>query len=139
VPPAVHWPSVAVADLSLGDLAANIVLRTVGVERDLRSVEHHQQFGLVGVQAREQPVERGEAGPALEDPVEAGAKRCLTPRRRIAAIDLEVGIEPPNQAAHPLLGGTMPVGEGIELMDQPLDMDPAEGVAADIELTRMGC
>src|SRR6202022_3433200 len=83
------------ADLSLGDLAANIVLRTVGVERDLRAVEHHQKFGLVGVGAGEQPVERGKAGPALEDSVEAGAKRCLPRRRRIAAIGFEVGIEPP--------------------------------------------
>ena len=62
----------AAADLALGDLAADVVFGAVGVERDLRAIEHHQQFGLVGVQAGEQPIEGGKAGAAPEDAVEAG-------------------------------------------------------------------
>ena len=82
------------------------------------------------MQAREQPVEGGEAGPSFEDPVEAGAQGGLARRRRIAAIGLEIAIEPPDQAAHALLGGTVPVGEGVELMDQPFGMNPAQAVAS---------
>ena len=58
------------ADFSLGDLAADVVLGSVGVERDLRTIEDHEQFGLIGMKASQQPVESGEAGPTLEDPVE---------------------------------------------------------------------
>src|SRR5271169_3672538 len=58
------------ADLSLDDVAADIALRSIGVERDVRPIKNHQQFGLVGVQPGEQAVERGEAGSALEDAVE---------------------------------------------------------------------
>src|ERR1700675_217466 len=57
-------------DLPPGDVAADVVLRSVGVQRDFGSVEHHQQLGLVGVEPREQAVERDEAGLALEDAVE---------------------------------------------------------------------
>src|SRR5258708_30552777 len=56
------------ADLSLDDVAADIALRSVGLERDLWPIENHQQFGLAGVQPGDQAVERGEAGSALEDP-----------------------------------------------------------------------
>ncbi len=49
-------------DLPLGDLAADVVLRAVGVQRDFRAVENHQQFGFVGEQPSEQAVEGGEAG-----------------------------------------------------------------------------
>src|SRR4051794_34771637 len=62
----------AAADLALGDLAADVILGAVGVEWNLRAIEHPQQLGLVGVQAGEQPVEDSEAGSAPEDPVEAG-------------------------------------------------------------------
>ena len=62
------------------------------------------------------------------------SKRCLARLRWVAAIGFEVGIEPPYQAAHALLSSTMPVGEGVELVNQPLGMDPAQTVATDIEL-----
>ena len=62
------------ADLSLGYLAADVVFRAVGVQRDLGVVEHHQQLGLVGVQPLKQAVEGGEAGTAPEDAVEARAQ-----------------------------------------------------------------
>jgi hypothetical protein len=52
-------------DLALGDMKANVALGTIGVERDLRAIEHHQQLWLVGVQPLEQPIERDETGAAM--------------------------------------------------------------------------
>ena len=57
------------ADLALDDLAADVALRTVGVERDLRPIEHHQQLGFVGMQPLEQAIERGESGASVKDAV----------------------------------------------------------------------
>ncbi len=42
------------------------------LQRDLRAVEHHQQFGFVGVQSGQQSVKGGKASAASEYPVEAG-------------------------------------------------------------------
>jgi hypothetical protein len=41
------------------------------------------------------------------------------------AVGLEIGVEPPDQRAHALLSGVLLVGEGVELVDQALGMDPA--------------
>jgi len=41
----------------------------------LRAVEHDQKFGLVGMQPREQAVQRDEAGAAAEDAIEPRAQR----------------------------------------------------------------
>src|SRR5215208_163421 len=62
------------ADLAPGDLGADVVLRSVGVQRDLGAVEHSEQVGLVGVQPREQPVQGDETGPTPEEAVKAGAQ-----------------------------------------------------------------
>ena len=69
----------AAADLAFGDLAADIVFRAVGVERDLGAVEHHQQLGFVGVQACQQSIESDEAGAAQEDPVELAGQDGFAP------------------------------------------------------------
>ena len=90
--------------------------------------------GLLACSRCEQAVERGEAGAAAEDAVEPGAQLGLRRGVGIGAVGLEVGVEPPDQAAHCCLGGAMLVGEGIKLMHQPLGMDPAQGVATDVEL-----
>src|SRR3954454_12266492 len=63
------------ADLAPRHLTANVVLRAVGVERDFRPLQHHQQLGLIGMQPRQQAIQRGEAGAAQEDAVEAYAQR----------------------------------------------------------------
>jgi hypothetical protein len=63
----------ATADVAPGDLAADIVLGVVGVQRDLWAVEDEEEFGLIGVEASEQAVEGGEIGAALENAVEARA------------------------------------------------------------------
>jgi hypothetical protein len=60
----------AAADFASGDVAADVILRSVGVQRNLWSVEYHQQFGLVGMKPREQTVEGDEAGLAREDAIE---------------------------------------------------------------------
>ena len=116
-------------------MAADVVFGSVGVERDFWPVEHHQQLGLVGMKTSEQPIEGGKAGLSLEDAVKSGAQGGPSCRRRIAAVGLQIGVEPPDQAAHPLLGSAMVVGEGIELVDQPLGMDPAQSMAANLELS----
>ncbi len=46
----------AAADLASDDLAADVVFGAIGVERDLRAFEHHQQFRLVGEQPGEQAI-----------------------------------------------------------------------------------
>src|SRR5216684_4732679 len=125
----------AAADFAFGDVAADVVFGAVGVEWDLRVIEHHQQFGFIGMQPGEQSIEGGKAGLALKDPVEAGAQRGLVFGGRIAAIGFQVAVEPPDKAADALLGGIVAVGEGVELVDQPLGMDPAQPMPADIELS----
>ncbi len=55
------------ADLPPRDATTDVVLLPVGVKRYFRPLQHHQQLGLVGVQPRQQPVQRGEAGVAEED------------------------------------------------------------------------
>src|SRR5208283_383582 len=124
----------AAADLAFGHLAADVVLRTIGVQRDLRVVEHHQELGLVGVQPLEQAVEGGKAGGAQEDAVEARPHFAAAARRRCQAIGLEVGVVPPDQPADMLLGGALLVGERLQLVHQALGMDPAQAMLADIEL-----
>ena len=122
------------ADLALGHLAADVVLRAVGVQRDLRVIEHHQQLGLVGVQPLQQAVEGGEAGAPLEDAVEARPQLAAPAWRRLEPVGLQVGIEPPDQPADMLLGGALLVGERLQLVHQALGVDPAQRVLADVEL-----
>ena len=122
------------ADLALGDLATNVVLGAVGVERDLGPFEHHEQFALVGAQAREQTVERGEAGLVAEDAIEPRRQGRLARRGRMAAPSLETAVVRPDHAADAALGGALGVGEGIEFVDQAFGVDPAQAMRADIEL-----
>ena len=84
----------ATANLALGDLAADGVFGAVGVQRNFRPVESHQQLGFVGMDPREQSIEGGKTGLSLEDAVETGAQGGSALRRRIATIGLEIRIEP---------------------------------------------
>jgi hypothetical protein len=54
--------------------------------------------------------------------------------RAITTIRLEVGIEPPDQRSHTLLCSAVSVGEGVKLVDKPLGVDPAQSMAAELEL-----
>src|SRR5512134_2898276 len=124
----------AAGDLALDHLGAQILFRAVRVQRHLWPVQHQQQLLLVRVKSLEQAVEAGKTGAPAEDPVEPCPQRhSLVPIRR-APVGLQVGIEPPDQGAQELLGGVLPLREGIELMDQPLGMDPTQSVLVDCEL-----
>src|SRR5947209_19446029 len=113
------------ADLALDDVAADVALRTVGVQRNLRPVEHHQQLGFIGMQPLEQAIEGGKSGAPVENAVKAGAHLAAASGSGLGAIRLEIGVEPPDQVAHTLLGGSVQVGEGVELVHQPFGMHPA--------------
>ena len=73
------------ADLALCHVVADGVFRCVGMERNLRAVEDDEQFGLAGMQALEQTVERDEAGALLKDQIEAGVEFRLGGARRGAS------------------------------------------------------
>ena len=49
-------------------------------------------------------------------------------------VDGESAIREPDQSTQELLGGMLPVGEGVEFVYQPLGMHPAQSVAIDREL-----
>ena len=60
----------ATADLPLRYVAADVAFRSIGVQWDVWMVEHGQQFGLVGMQPRQQAIEGDEAGATAEDAVD---------------------------------------------------------------------
>src|SRR5271169_1513354 len=122
------------ADLALGDLATDIVLGAVGVQRDIGPFEHFEQFALVGPLAGQQTIESGEAGLVAEDAVEPRRQDRLALRRGMAAPGLQIGVEEPDQAADASLRGALSVGERIEFVNQPFVMDPAQAVLTDVEL-----
>src|SRR5712691_9553598 len=87
----------AAADLAPDDLAADVALGAVGVQRDLRVVENQQQLGLFGVQSGQQPIEGGKAGLPLEDMVEASAQILLSARRGRRFVILEIVVKTPDE------------------------------------------
>ena len=91
------------ADLSFDDLTADVVFRSVGVERDFGTVEDDEQLGLVGVKAFEQLVELGETGATLEDGVEALRQFGLCAGLWLKLVGLEIVVERPDQVAQRLL------------------------------------
>jgi len=107
----------AAADLAPGDMAADVILRSVGVQGDLRPVEHHQQFGLVGVEPGEQTIEGHEASFAREDAIEPYPQRGLASSGRSATIGLEIAVEVPDQVTDGGLGGAVLFSEGVELVN----------------------
>ena len=63
------------ADLAACDLAADVVLGAIGMQRHRGMIQHPQQVRLVGPQSCQQAIERGKAGAAAEDAVEPRAQR----------------------------------------------------------------
>ena len=118
-------------------MKADVAFGSIGVKRYLRPIKHHQQLWLVGVQPREQAIERDEAGASMEDAVEACAQFATAPRGGGGAIRLEVVVEAPDQRARALLRRAMQIGEGVQLMHQPFGMYPAQRVVANGELARV--
>ena len=82
----------------------------------------------------QQAVEFGKGGICREDGIEAAAELGAPSLARALAVGLEVGIEPPEPCADALLLAAPLLGEAIERVDQPLGVDPAERMMADIEL-----
>ena len=58
-------------EFAAGNLATDVVLGAVGMQRRLGAVEHHEQFVLVGMQPREQTIEGDETGAVAEDAIES--------------------------------------------------------------------
>jgi hypothetical protein len=83
----------AAADLALHPLAADAAFRTVAVQRNLRPVERHQQFALVGVQPLKQTIEGEEAGAAAKDAIKADAHLAAAPGRRLSVERLEIDVD----------------------------------------------
>src|SRR5208283_6121354 len=77
---------------------------------------------------------RDEAGAAAEDAVKPRPQRKAAAFLGIGPVSLEIGVEDPDQLAHLLLCGAMQIREGVQLMHQPLGMDPAQRVSAHREL-----
>ena len=115
-------------------MKADVALGAIGVERDLRPIEHHQQLWLVGVQSLEQAIERDEAGASAEDAVESGPQIAAPACGGFGAIRLEVIVEPPDQRAHAFLRGTVQIGERVEFVNQPFCMYPKQCMLTDGEL-----
>ena len=126
----------AAADFSLGDLAANIVFRAVGVgvHGNLGPVEDHEQFGPVGMQPFQQPVEHNKAGALLENGVKAQAQVKGAAGRGLALVAEKIAVQSPDQSPDFFLRPPVVVGYGRELVDQPLGMNPAQDMMSDIEL-----
>src|SRR5690242_13580065 len=124
-------------DLAPDDLTADVVLRAVGVQRDLRPVQHHQQLSLVGMQPGQQAVQGREAGATKKNAIEAGTQSDGAMSGRVELISLQAGIEVPNQAAHARLRDPLLVGERVELVYQPFRVDPTQRAPPDVELPRL--
>src|SRR5512146_1207288 len=86
------------------------------------------------MEPRQQAVERYEAGASVEDTVEAGTQFATASRSGSGAIRLEIIVEAPDQRAHALLRGAMQIGEGVQLVHQPLRMHPAQRMPANGKL-----
>jgi hypothetical protein len=85
--------------------------------------------------SREQAVERDKSGFEREDAIEPRQQDRPATLGRPAAIGLERPIVFPDQVTDVALGGSVLVGEGVELVYQAFRMHPAQGVQADVELT----
>jgi hypothetical protein len=86
------------------------------VEWDLGSVEHQEQFALVGMEPCEQTVEGDKPGPAGEDAVEPCPQGGLAPADGMLAIGFEITIEPPDKCANFALCLALLIREGVELV-----------------------
>jgi hypothetical protein len=103
--------------LSVSNLTADVVFRSIGVQRNLGPIEHHEQLTLVGVKPCEQTVEGNESGLACEDAIEAGAQGSPALLIRILAIVFEIAIKRPDQSTNSGLGLALIIGKGVELVN----------------------
>jgi hypothetical protein len=67
----------AAGDFAPCDVTTDIVLRAIGVERNIGALDHLEQLRLVGMKPCEQTIEGDEAGFAGEDAIEFGFRSVL--------------------------------------------------------------
>ena len=84
----------AAADFAQGDRVPDFLLGDVGVKRHLGAVEHDQQLGFPGLQAKQGLIEVIEAEGSAENAIEARFEAALGLGGRGRPIELEVVIEP---------------------------------------------
>jgi hypothetical protein len=110
-------------DLPPGDLAADVVFRSVGVQGDVGSLEHQQELTFLSLEPAQEPVERCVARARREDLLKAFGELPLALGCGLCAIGLEIGVEGPNAALDVFFGLALLVGEGIELVYEAFRMD----------------
>ena len=86
------------------------------------------------MQSRQQAVQRGEAGAAAEDTVKPSTHSERPAPTGFDPVNPEVGVEFPDQATNPLLGGTLLISERVRLMHLPFRVNPAQRMLSDLEL-----
>src|SRR5208283_4767233 len=121
-------------DFAPRDLAADIVFRAVGVQRDLRVLQNGEQIGLLGAKPFQQAVERGKTRHGGKDGIEAAAQLPRPAPGWRLAVSFEILVEPPDAGADALLGLDVRLAERIELVDEAFGMNPAERVLRNLEL-----
>ena len=94
-----------------------------------------RRIGLALAEPGEETIERRIAGTTPEDPLEAGAQTSRPAPVGLVLPSLQVAVEPPDQLPHEIDGTALRRGDRQELVDQPLGMDPAQGVRTDAELS----
>ena len=105
------------------------------MQRGVWTVEHKQQFVLVGVGSGDGLVEIGEAGDPGEDPIEPLPQRRPASGCRVILVELEIGVEPPDQLALQRDQAVLLVGDADDPAEMALGVDPAKGVLENVELS----
>jgi hypothetical protein len=95
------------------------------MQRDVWPVEHKQQLVLVGVGPGDGLIELGEAGDPGEDPIEPPPQRRPAGGCRIVLVELEIGVEPPDQLALQRDLTMLLVGDADDPAEMALGVDPA--------------
>src|SRR5271169_441364 len=76
------------------------------------------------MQPGQQAVQRGEAGAAAEDAVEAGTQREGPALAGFPLVHLEIGVEVPDQATNAFLSRTVLVGERVQFVHEAFRVTP---------------
>jgi len=105
------------------------------MQRDVGPVEHKQQLVFVGKGPGDGLVEVGKAGDPGEDPIEALPQRRPADGCRVVLVELEIGVEPPDQLALQRDQAVLLVGDADDPAEMALGVDPAQGVLENVELS----
>ena len=95
------------------------------MQRDVGPVEHKQQLVLVGKGPGDGLVEFDKAGDPGEDPIEAPPQSRSADGCGIVLVELEIGVEPPDQLALQRDQAVLLVGDADDPAEMALGVDPA--------------